>query len=165
MSNSVQVVDAGMHDDTYNTRTIDSAPPVLASRSALRWLALGAVLGPLLFELAWIVLGVLQPPTMTPYGVLGGVSGAISNPISGLGVGPNAALFNAAFVVCGLVQLVGVVAVLSLTGGPRWSRLRVASLVLLALSPIGLVMAGIFTLDSLVLHLTAALLLFVTPVA
>ena len=66
--------------------------------------------------------------------------------------------------VCGLVQLVGVVAVLSLTGGPRWSRLRVASLVLLALSPIGLVMAGIFTLDSLVLHLTAALLLFVTPV-
>ena len=42
--------------------------------------------------------------------------------------------------------------------------MRVASLVLLAMSPIGLVMAGIFTLDSLVLHLTAALLLFVTPV-
>jgi hypothetical protein len=129
-----------------------------------RWLALGAVLGPLLFELAWIVLGVLQPATMTPYGIEGGISGAISNPISGLGVGPNAGLFNAAFVVCGLIQLVGVVAVLTLTGGPRWSGLRVTSLVLLAMSPVGLVLAGIFTLDSLMMHLMAALLLFVTPV-
>ena len=164
MSNSLQVADAEVLSATHNRDTIDSAPPTLATRSGTRWLALGAVVGPLLFELAWIVLGVLQPATTTPYGVLGGVSGAITNPISGLGVGPNAALFNAAFVVCGLIQLVGEVAVVCLTGGSHWSRMRVASLLLLAMSPIGLMMAGIFTLDSLFLHLTAALLLFVTPV-
>jgi hypothetical membrane protein len=129
-----------------------------------RWLALGAVAGSLLFELAWIVLGILQPATLTPYGVLGGISGAISNPISGLGVGPNAALFNLAFVLCGLLQLIGVVGVVSSTGGPGWGLGRSVSLVLLTLSPIGLAMAGIFTLESLLLHLVAALLLFVSPV-
>ena len=52
-----------------------------------RWLTLGTAVGPALFALAWIVLGVMQPAVRTPYGVLGGISGAISNPISGLGVG------------------------------------------------------------------------------
>src|SRR5262245_35673132 len=77
---------------------VDLAPPGqidLASPVAARRLALGAAVGPVLFTLAWIVLGLLQPTTVTPYGVAGGVSGAISQPISGLGVGPHAAPFNA----------------------------------------------------------------------
>jgi hypothetical protein len=94
---SVNVPGAGLHGpterrDTRTTRAMH-ATAAAAHRSVeptTRWLALGAVAGPVLFELAWIVLGVLQPATMTPYGVLGGLSGAISNPISGLGVGPNA---------------------------------------------------------------------------
>jgi hypothetical protein len=76
---------------------------------ATPWLALGAVVGPILFTLAWVFLGLLQPPTKNMYGVMGGVSGAISNPISGLGVGPQAQPFNASFVLCGLMLLAGVV--------------------------------------------------------
>src|SRR5262245_58418672 len=89
----------------------ETAPVTAASAtSRTRVLAVGAVAGPLLFTLAWIDLGVLQPPTLTAFGVMGGIAGAISNPISGLGVGPVAAQFNVAFVVCGLLQAIGCVA-------------------------------------------------------
>jgi hypothetical protein len=130
-----------------------------------RLLALGAVVGPLLFTLAWIGFGVLQPPTLTPFGVLGGLSGAVSNPISGLGVGQFAAPFNTAFIVCGLLQAIACVAALEcLASGSR--RLpRTLCEGLLAISPLGLAMAGLFTLASaLVLHIVAGALVFVTPV-
>jgi len=130
-----------------------------------RWLALGAVAGPVLFALAWIVLGLLQPATRTEYGVMGGVSGAISNPISGLGVGPNAQLFNLAFVLSGLMLVAGVVGVFQTTRASGQAAARRACTALLALSPLGLAMAGIFTLESsLVVHNLAALLLLATPV-
>src|SRR5579862_8413845 len=73
----------------------------LFSRSGLmfsRAASLGAIAGPALFLTAWIVLGVLQPVTRTDYGLMGGIAGAVTNPISALGVGPNAGLFNCAFV-------------------------------------------------------------------
>lgn len=137
----------------------------LATPEKVRWLALGAIVGPVLFALAWIVLGLLQPATRTEYGVMGGVSGAISNPISGLGVGPNAQLFNAAFVLSGLTLVVGVVGVFQTTRASGRAAARRACAVLLAISPLGLAMAGIFTLaTSVVLHNVAALLLFATPV-
>lgn len=136
----------------------------LATTAISRWLALGAVVSPVLFTLAWIVLGVLQPATKTEYGVMGGVSGAISNPISGLGVGPNAGLFNVAFVFCGLLLLAGVVGIFQTTRASSQAVVRWACAALLALSPLGLAMAGIFTLESsLVLHSVAALLLLWTP--
>jgi hypothetical membrane protein len=138
---------------------IDSGWPL---RRSAAWLA---VAGPALFTLAWIALGILQPPTHNMYGIMGGISGAISNPISGLGVGPHAQLFNAAFVICGILTLMGTVGVFRVLGQPR----RVAywcSLVLLALSPIGLAMAGIYDLaTSIALHTAAAGLLFLAPVA
>jgi Protein of unknown function (DUF998) len=134
--------------------------------SAARLIALGAVAGPILFTLAWIGFGILQPPTLTSFGVMGGISGAISNPISGLGVGPYAAQFNAAFVVCGLLQAVGcVAAVLCIAAGGR-PLPRTLSAGLLSLSPLGLMMAGIFTLASaLLMHIVAGALVFAAPVA
>lgn len=99
------------------------------------------------------------------YGVMGGVSGAISNPISGLGVGPHAQLFNSAFVLCGLIQLAGAVGVfqtIRTAGRPvtRWT-----CTFLLAHSPLGLAMAGIYSLAvSIPLHTMAAALIFLTPV-
>jgi hypothetical membrane protein len=138
---------------------------VLATPEIGRWLALGAVVGPVLFTLAWIVLGLLQPAMRTEYGVMGGVSGAISNPISGLGVGPNAQLFNAAFILSGLMLLAGVVGIFQTTRASGQAAARRACAALLALSPLGLAMAGIFTLESsLLLHNVAALLLFAPPV-
>jgi len=141
------------------------ANDALATPAIGRWLALGTVISPVLFTLAWIVLGVLQPATKTEYGVMGGVPGAISNPISGLGVGPHAGLFNAAFVLCGLLGAAGIVGVFQTTRANVRAAVRWACAALLALSPLSLAMAGIFTLaSSLLLHNLAALLLFAIPV-
>lgn len=149
---------------TTTTTTNTTASPHGLQRVA-RVLAFGAILGPVLFAVAWIVLGVLQPATKTDYGVMGGISGAISNPISGLGVGPYAQLFNAAFVVCGLILLAGVIGVFQIILANARPAVRRTSTVLLAISPLGLAMAGIFTLKSSVaLHTVAAGLLFYVPV-
>jgi hypothetical membrane protein len=141
--------------------TLRAAP----ARRVAHWLALGAVAGPVLFTLAWITLGLLQPATLTPFGVIGGLSGTISNPISGLGVGPNAAAFNAAFVVCGLLQLVGTVGAMeSIASSGRRPR-RTLCEVLLPISPLALALVGFFTLaNALLLHIVLGTLLFVTPV-
>jgi hypothetical protein len=127
---------------------------------------MGASIGPVLFTLAWIILGVLQPATQTDYGVLGGLSGAISNPISGLGVGPNALLFNAVgFVLSGLTTLVGVVAVFQTTQASGRAALRAVCTMLLALSPLGMALAGVFTLkSSVMLHSVAALVGFLVAI-
>jgi hypothetical membrane protein len=141
----------------------------LFSRSSLmlsQAASLGAIAGPALFLAAWIVLGVLQPVTRTDYGLMGGIAGAVTNPISALGVGPNAGLFNCAFVFCGLLTLAGVLGALRTTRIAGQPAMRIWSTVLLALSPVGLGLAGIFTLaTSVFMHNVAALLLFVVPLA
>src|SRR5574341_1239806 len=68
-----------------------------------RWLALGAVAGPILLTLAWIILGLMRPDTKNEWGVSGGIAGMITQPFSGLGLGPNGALFNTAFLLSGLL--------------------------------------------------------------
>jgi hypothetical protein len=160
--------DASHRQDTsVETEMNTITTPRHASTGATaRWVALGSLIGPVVFTLAWVILGVLQPATLTSYGVMGGVSGAISNPISGLGVGPNALVFNVvAFVLCGLVQFVGVVGALQTTSADSRVGPRTVSALLLGLSPLGLAMAGVFTLESSVLlHTVGAGLLFATPV-
>lgn len=149
---------------TPTATTPTTAPPQRPMRIA-RGLAFGAIAGPVLFAIAWIVLGVLQPATKTDYGVMGGISGAISNPISGLGVGPHAQLFNAAFILCGLMLLAGVIGVFQIIMASARPAVRCVSTALMAISPVGLAMAGIFTLQSSVaLHTVAAGLLFYVPV-
>ncbi len=129
-----------------------------------RWASLGAIAGPVLFLLTWMVPGLLQPVTKTEYGLIGGISGAITNPISALGVGPNALLYNAAFIICGLFGIAGIAGLMQVAktngrGLARWSCVT-----LLALSPLGLALAGVFSLaTSIALHNVAALLLFITP--
>src|SRR2546425_1876540 len=83
-------------------------PAAQASPEATRWLALGAVAGPVLFTLAWFILGFLSPG----YSIFGTVIAPyspISQPISGLGMGPTGPFMNAAFVLGGLLLLAGVV--------------------------------------------------------
>ena len=61
-------------------------------------LALGAIAGPVLLTLAWFVLGFVSPgyslwgTRIAPYS-------AISQPLSGLGLGPTGPYMNAAFVL------------------------------------------------------------------
>jgi hypothetical protein len=128
-----------------------------------RLLALGAVAGPILFTTAWIALGSVSPgysvagTWISPYS-------AITQPISGLGLGVTAPYMNSAFMISGLLLLAGVIGVvLALPPGVR-PVLRIASAILLALSPIGLIIIGLFTLETPAMHLLGALLILGTPV-
>jgi hypothetical protein len=125
-----------------------AAAPVTSP--AARWLALGAVVGPVLFTLAWVVLGFLSPG-YTAWGIRFAPYSPMSQPISGLGLGPTAPFMNTAFILFGVFQLAGVIAIFQAIRGisvvARWS-----CTVLLALTGVGAVMDGIFTLQSFFLH-------------
>jgi hypothetical protein len=71
---------------------------------------------------------------------------------------------NATFVLSGLLLLAGVFGLTRtmLAGGRRVTRL--VSATLLALTPVGLVIIGFFTLDRPVMHLLGAMLILATPV-
>ena len=74
--------------------------PTPAAPTAARWLALGAVIGPVLFTLAWMILGFLSPG-YTAWGTRIAPYSPISQPISGLGLGITAPFMNTAFVLAG----------------------------------------------------------------
>src|SRR5438067_12324216 len=137
-------------------------PAVQASPEAIRWLALGAAAGPVLFTLAWVVLGFLSPG-YTAWGTRIAPYSPISQGISGLGLGITAPFMNTAFVLSGLLILVGVVGIFQgireMGTLARWS-----CTVLLALSPLGMVVDGFFTLESILPHTAGFLLGCATPV-
>jgi hypothetical protein len=137
-------------------------PAAQASPQAPRWLALGAVAGPVLFTLTWVVLGELSPG-YTAWGTRIAPYSPISQPISGLGLGPTGPFMNAAFVLSGLLILTGVVGIFQsireMGALARWS-----CTVLLVLSPLGMAMDGIFTLESFLPHTVGFLLATASPV-
>ncbi len=130
----------------------------LATSVTTRWLALGAVAGPILLTLAWIVLGLMRPETKNEWGVSGGITGMITQPFSGLGLGPNGSLFNAAFLLSGILTIVGVFGVFQIIRPGERPALGRAGATLLALSGLGGVVCGVFTLESFFLHMTGVLL-------
>lgn len=138
-----------------------SAAP--AAPQSARWLALGALAGPALFTLAWFVLGFLSPGYRL-FGTLIAPYSAISQPISGLGLGPTGPFMNAAFVLGGLMLLAGVIGVFQTMKASGRPAARWACAALLALSPLGLMVAGIFTLEEPLPHLIGFLLATGTPV-
>src|SRR6266516_2465188 len=139
-----------------------ATPAAQATPSATRWLALGAVVGPVLFTLAWLVLGELSPG-YTAWGIRIAPYSPISQPISGLGLGITAPFMNTAFVFSGLLILAGVVGIFQgireMGVLARWS-----CTVLLALSPLGMAVDGIFTLESFLPHMVGFLLAVASPV-
>jgi hypothetical membrane protein len=143
--------------------TADPAAPAHA-RTPARRLALGAVAGPALFTLAWLVLGFLSPG-YTLFGTLIAPYSPISQPISGLGLGPTGAFMNAAFVLSGLALLAGVAGIFQAVRPSGRRPAGRVSAALLALSPLGLVVAGSFTLEAVMPHLLGFLLASGTPVA
>src|SRR5260370_4704291 len=74
------------------------------------WLALGRVAGPVLVTLGWFVLGfiglgyTMWGTRIAPYSIM-------SQPLSGLGLGPTGPLMNAAFIASGLLIVAGAVGV------------------------------------------------------
>ncbi len=133
-------------------------------RVALRpraWLALGTVIGPLVFTAAWLVLGAVSPG-YTVFGVRIAPYSPVAQPISGLGMGATGPYMNAAFVLSGLSMLVGVGGIYAAL--PSRSALRWFCAALLALTPLGLILAGLFNLESPMLHYVGALLGLGAPV-
>jgi hypothetical protein len=133
-----------------------------ATLSAARWLALGAVIGPVLFTLAWLVLGFVSPG-YTLWDIHVENYSPISQPISGLGLSLTAPYMNAAFVVGGLLMMVGAVGIFQnirdMSPVTRWS-----CTVLLALTGLGMMLSGIFTLETILPHTMGFLLGTGTPV-
>src|ERR1700682_6145496 len=111
--------------------------PIATDGAARPWLALGAVAGPALFTLGWFVLGFISPG-YTMWGVHVAPYSAISQPLSGLGLGPTGPFMNAVFILSGLLMMAGAVGVFrampELSPGARWT-----ATVLLALPGLGAV--------------------------
>lgn len=151
--------------DTLPAARSDTSPaqtslsPLRAARVAL----LGAVAGPVLFTLAWLVLGFLSPG-YTIYGTRIAPYSPISQPVSGLGMGVTAPYMNAAFVLgAGLLTMIGVVGVFATLRAHGGRVRRTVCTGLLCLSPLGLGLCGIFTIESPVVHLACFLLFVLTP--
>ena len=119
-------------------------------RAASSYYALGAVAGPVLFTLGWFVLGFISPG-YTMWGVRIAPYSVISQPLSGLGLGPTGPLMNATFVLSGLLIVAGAAGIFrtipELDPAARW-----IGTVLLALPGLGAVVDGIFTLEHFFLH-------------
>src|SRR6266496_6608600 len=91
---------AGRHAPAENPRRTEG----------LRWLALGAIGGPVLFTVVWLALGFVSPG-YTAWGVHIAPYSPISQSISGLGLGPTGPYMNAVFVASGALMMVGVVGI------------------------------------------------------
>jgi hypothetical protein len=115
--------------------SVPADEPATSTTRPTRWLALGAVAGPLLFTFAWSVLGLLSPG-YTLFDTLIAPYSPISQPVSGLGLGPTGPFMNAAFVLSGLLLAAGVLGGVKGIEGlgtvQRWS-----CALLLLLSPLG----------------------------
>gem|GEM_PF-1026443 len=139
------------------------APAAQATPRPARWLALGAVASPILFTLTWVVLGFVSPG-YTLFGTRIAPYSPVSQPISGLGLGDTAPFMNAAFILGGLLLFAGVIGVFQTIGNTPRPAARRASVALLALTPLGMVSVGIFTLEAVLAHLVGFLLAVGTPV-
>ena len=118
-----------------------------------RYLALSSVAGPILGTLAWLVLGLLRP----------GYS-SVSRPISALGVGPRGAFMDGAFILTGVLIIVAVIPILRESRREMETRARRVCMVVLMVSPLGLIWLGIFPLNRLVLHSMGAQLALGGPI-
>ncbi|MEO3780933.1 DUF998 domain-containing protein [Micromonospora sp. B11E3] len=136
--------------------------PLQATFRAGRWLALGAVAGPVAFTLAWLVLGALSSG-YTLFGRRFTDYSPISQPISGLGMGATAPYMNAAFVVTGLALAAGVIGVFR-TLPPDRPTLRRWSAALLACTGVGQALCGIFDLEAMAPHSLGFALAVATPI-
>jgi len=120
----------------------------------MKRLGILAPVGAAVFTLGWLILGFLSPGyrlfdlVIEPYSPL-------AQPISGLGLGETGPVMNVAFILGGLLLVAGTIGIAS-----SWPRTRLArvALVLIGLSGVGLIVDGIFTLESVMLHLVGFLL-------
>lgn len=105
-------------------------------------LELAAVAGPVLLTAAWLVLGFMSPGYYL-WGVHVAPYSPVSQPVSGLGLGPTGPYMNSAFVLSGLMMIAGAAAIF---------RRHWILAALLALPGLGGVVDGIFTFQTFFMH-------------
>jgi hypothetical protein len=150
-------------DSAPSARSATSPYAPSTSPRSPRLLALGAIAGPVLFTVAWLVLGWVSPG-YTVSGTWISPYSPIAQPISGLGLGTTAPYMTVAFVLTGLLLLAGVLGIMrSLPAGGRGYARR-ASRALLAMPAVGFVIVGLFNLEQPVMHLFGANLILAIPV-
>jgi hypothetical membrane protein len=132
----------------YAPRKAYKGPPIEGS-----WLPLAAIVGPILFDVAWMVMGRLRP----------GYS-SISRPISALAIGPDGVFVRTAFLLYGALVTVGTVSALRTVKQALGAVAHWACTLLLILSPLGILWAGVFTMDAMVLHIAGAQVGCGTPI-
>jgi hypothetical protein len=118
-----------------------------------RLLSLAAVAGPILFVLVWLPAGLLRP----------GYS-SVGQPISALAIGPGGALVRIAFILNGLLMAVGAIAAFQGFKHSMGTAARLVCALTLLLPPLGMVWAGIFTMETLALHMVGVDLACAFPV-
>jgi hypothetical protein len=116
------------------------------------YVALGAVLGPLLFTVAWIVLGFVNTG-YTLWGVEVTHYSPVQQQVSALGIGNTAPFMNAAFITTGVLLILGTIGVFRVFKSDMSIRMRAWSLALWLLPGIGSIIDGIFTFEHVLPHL------------
>ena len=117
------------------------------AKNRLKWLVFCAIIGPILLTFAWIIFGLIVPPVHSIYGIAGGISGTITAPISGIGVGPYALLYNAAVTLSGILMFIGVLGIFLFPNNNNRSLIHWITAILFLMSPIGIILVGIFSLE------------------
>lgn len=125
------------------------------------WLPLAAVAGPILFTLTWLVLGFVSPGYQM-WDIRVEEYSAISQPISGLGLGSTAPIMNSVFVISGILIIVGAIGIFRAIPELSDKKRRVLTC-LLALHGVGAVIDGLFTLESIMVH-TLGFTLALSPI-
>jgi hypothetical protein len=115
------------------------------------YLALGAVVGPLLFTVAWIVLGFVSTG-YTLWGVRVSHYSAIQAQVSALGVGNTAPYMNATFILTGVLLIIGAFGIFRALRDDIPGTLRRWCLALWLLPGIGSITDGIFTFENFFPH-------------
>jgi hypothetical membrane protein len=123
-----------MNETTISKLATDQGPLAHESDGVTRWLALGGVIGPVVFVLMFTLAGVLRP----------GYS-PIHQAVSDLGVGSNPWLLNGPLVLLGLLLTAFVVGFDRGVGTAIGGAWRWVCVVLLALPGFGYAVGGIFT--------------------
>lgn len=122
-----------------------------------RWLPLGAIAGPIVFTLAWLTLGFFSTG-YTIFDMRVESYSIVAQPISGLGMGNTAPFMNAAFILSGLLLLAGIIGIFQAIKDRNRPKASLLNLLLFILSPIGLVICGIYNLEAMMPHLLGFLL-------
>lgn len=132
-------------------------------RPVFRRLALLAPIGAVLFTVSWLVLGFISTGyrlfdlEISPYS-------AVSQPISGLGLGETGPYMNTAFVLCGTLLIFGSIGFANCWPSVTHRGLWRTSAILLTFTGVGMIIDGLFTLESVLMHLAGYLLALVTPI-